>query len=61
MFLLFLSAIEWGGWVVLDLGLPVYTSLAPATRALAGLFQSVSVRASGFAILNLAALAPALQ
>lgn len=53
--------IEWSSFVVLNLGLDVITSLPPGVCAVAGLFQSFAVRASGFAIVNLSALASSFQ
>lgn len=44
-----------------DIGLPVTDSLPPGTRVLAGLFQGLAARASGFAIVSLSALAPAVM
>ncbi|KAJ3485808.1 hypothetical protein NLI96_g4697 [Meripilus lineatus] len=54
-------AIEWSSFIVLDIGLAVTESLPRGTRAVAGLFQSFAVRASGFAIVNISALAPSFQ
>ena len=48
-------------FIVLDIGLAVTDSLPGGTRAVAGLFQSFAVRASGFAIVSLADVAPAFQ
>ncbi|PIL30855.1 transporter [Ganoderma sinense ZZ0214-1] len=59
--LVFFTAIEWALFIVLDIGLDVTSSLPPGTRALAGLFQSFAVRASGFSIVSLASAAPAFQ
>lgn len=55
------SAVEWALFIILDLGLEVTESLSPGTRAVAGLFQSFAVRASGFPIVSVASLAPAFQ
>ena len=55
------STLEWVCFIVLDLGLDVIESLPPGTRAVAGLFQSFAVRASGFPIVSLSALAPSFQ
>lgn len=57
----FCSAIEWSSFIVLDIGLEVTQSLPPGTRAVAGLFQSFAVRASGFSIVNLSDIAPSFQ
>ncbi|OCH94151.1 TrkH-domain-containing protein [Obba rivulosa] len=59
--LVIFTAIEWCSFIVLDRGLSVVESLPPGTRAVAGLFQSFAVRASGFSIVSLAALAPSFQ
>lgn len=45
----------------LDIGLPAYQSIPPGPRVLAGLFQGLAARASGFSIVPIASLAPALQ
>ncbi|KAK7687989.1 hypothetical protein QCA50_008359 [Cerrena zonata] len=55
------TAIEWASFIVLDIGLEVTDSLPTGTRVVAGLFQSLAVRASGFSIVSLASLAPAFQ
>ncbi|KAI0697181.1 cation transport protein-domain-containing protein [Cytidiella melzeri] len=59
--LIFFTTIEWISFIVLDIGLSVTESLPAGTRAVAGLFQSFAVRASGFAIVSLSSLAPAFQ
>ncbi|KDQ63183.1 hypothetical protein JAAARDRAFT_29190 [Jaapia argillacea MUCL 33604] len=58
---MFLTAIEWAGFLVFDIGLSVTESIPRGQRVLAGLFQSQGVRASGFSIVNLGALAPAVK
>lgn len=55
------SSIEWASFIVLDIGLAITDSLPGGTRAVAGLFQSFAVRASGFSIVSLASVAPAFQ
>jgi hypothetical protein len=72
------SAIEWSGFIVLDIGLDVvdgnvcpplssppqltsFTAIPRGQRVLAGLFQSLGVRASGFSIVSIGALAPACR
>ncbi|TFK88517.1 TrkH-domain-containing protein [Polyporus arcularius HHB13444] len=59
--LIFFTMIEWVCFIVLDIGLEVTDSLPGGTRAVAGLFQSFAVRASGFPIVSLSALAPSFQ
>ncbi|KAI0719098.1 TrkH-domain-containing protein [Cerioporus squamosus] len=59
--LVFFTMIEWACFIVLDIGLEVTDSLPGGTRAVAGLFQSFAVRASGFPIVSLSALAPSFQ
>ncbi|KAL4244289.1 TrkH Potassium Transport [Abortiporus biennis] len=58
---LFFTALEWIAFIVLDIGLDVTESLPAGTRAVAGLFQSFAVRASGFAIVSLSSIAPSFQ
>ena len=55
------SAIEWTCFIVLNIGLEVTESLPGGTRAVAGLFQSFAVRASGFQIVSLSGVAPSFQ
>ncbi|KZT30937.1 TrkH-domain-containing protein [Neolentinus lepideus HHB14362 ss-1] len=57
----FLTAIEWAGFEVFDIGLPVINDISRGPRVLAGLFQSLGVRASGFSIVSLGSLAPATK
>ncbi|KZS90153.1 TrkH-domain-containing protein [Sistotremastrum niveocremeum HHB9708] len=59
--LLLLSSIELFAFCVLDTGLAVTQSLPLGQRVADGLFQSLAVRASGFSIVNLSALAPSVQ
>jgi len=59
--LVILSTIEFLSFVALNHGLPVLAALSGGQQFLAGLFQGVSVRASGLAIVSLPSLAPALQ
>lgn len=44
-----------------DIGLPAYNSIPTGPRIISGLFQGLAARASGFAIVPIANLAPALQ
>ncbi|KAF9476894.1 TrkH-domain-containing protein [Pholiota conissans] len=55
------SIIEWVSFLVLNIGLPAYDAIPVGPRVLAGLFQGLAARASGFAIVPLSNLAPALQ
>ncbi|KAL1746627.1 cation transport protein-domain-containing protein [Schizophyllum fasciatum] len=55
------SAAEWLMFPVLNAGLPFYTALPAAERAVSGLFQGLAARASGFPIVSLTDIAPALQ
>jgi hypothetical protein len=56
-----LTAIDWVGFLVLDTGTPVIEALPVGTRINAGLFQSLAVRAAGFAIVPMNSLAPAVK
>ncbi|KAH9477208.1 Low-affinity potassium transport protein [Psilocybe cubensis] len=58
--LVLFSATEWVSFEVLNLGLPAYEAIPKGPRILAGLFQGLAARASGFSIAPLASLAPAL-
>ncbi|KAG2005785.1 potassium transporter [Coprinopsis cinerea AmutBmut pab1-1] len=55
------SVIEWVSFLVLNIGIPVYEELPTGTKVIAGLFQGLAARASGFSIVPIASLAPALQ
>ncbi|KAF9007033.1 potassium transporter [Cyathus striatus] len=55
------SALEWGAFAFLDVGLQVYESIPLGPRVLSGLFQGLAARASGFSIVPLASFSPALQ
>ncbi|KAJ3727343.1 potassium transporter [Lentinula guzmanii] len=59
--LILFSAIEWAAFEVLDIGLEVWTSLSIGPRIVTGLFQGLAARASGFSIISISALAPAVQ
>ncbi|KAI0367488.1 TrkH-domain-containing protein [Pilatotrama ljubarskyi] len=59
--LIFFTIVELACFIVLDIGLEVTESLPVGTRIVAGLFQSFAVRASGFPIVSIAALAPSFQ
>jgi Trk-type K+ transport system membrane component len=55
------SAVEWISFEVLDSGLEVTDSIPVGSRIVAGLFQGLAARASGFSIVAVANLAPAVQ
>ncbi|ESK82474.1 potassium transporter [Moniliophthora roreri MCA 2997] len=59
--LVIFSAVEWILFEVLNIGLEAYESLTIGPRIICGLFQGLAARASGFSIVPLASLAPALQ
>ncbi|SCV68413.1 BQ2448_534 [Microbotryum intermedium] len=59
--LVILNSIDWISFIVLDIGNPEIERLAVATRVIDGLLQAFAVRAAGFAIVTLSAVAPALQ
>ncbi|KAF8576740.1 TrkH-domain-containing protein [Ramaria rubella] len=59
--LVLFSLLEWISFLILDIGLNVTDSLPVGTRVLAGLFQGLAARASGFSIVPIANLAPAVQ
>uniref|UniRef100_A0A0W0GBM9 Putative potassium transporter n=1 Tax=Moniliophthora roreri TaxID=221103 RepID=A0A0W0GBM9_MONRR len=56
-----LYSVEWILFEVLNIGLEAYESLTIGPRIICGLFQGLAARASGFSIVPLASLAPALQ
>jgi Trk-type K+ transport system membrane component len=45
----------------LDLGSPYFQAMSAAQKAIDGLFQSLAVRAAGFAIVPISETAPAVQ
>ncbi len=47
--------------MVLDLGTPAIEQIPVGVRLLDGLLQGIAVRAAGFGIVTLSALAPAVQ
>jgi len=61
LMLVLLTSIDWIAFVVLDIGKEVLEALPPAARAIDGLFQAISTRTAGFAIVGLSTIAPALQ
>lgn len=60
-FLIYCRCIDWVCFLVLDIGNPEIESIPVGTRILDGLMQGIAVRGAGFAIVALAALAPAVK
>lgn len=58
---LLLTITDWFFFLILDIGNPVIEEIPLNVRVLAGLMQAIAVRAAGFAIVPLAALAPAVK
>ncbi|KAG8948021.1 low affinity potassium transporter [Tulasnella sp. 424] len=56
-----LTFLEWFSFLILDIGIPAITAIPLNVRVLSGLFQSIAVRASGFAIVPLGSVAPAVK
>ena len=52
---------SWILWIILQLNYAPIEAIPPGERTMAGLFQSVGLRASGFYIITISELAPALQ
>ncbi|KAG8931124.1 low affinity potassium transporter [Tulasnella sp. 417] len=61
VFLRLIVFVEWFGFLILDIGIPTIQAIPLNVRVLSGLFQSIAVRASGFAIVPLGAVAPAVK
>ncbi|GAA5838939.1 hypothetical protein JCM3766R1_004534 [Sporobolomyces carnicolor] len=62
VFLLFLfNGIDWLFFWLLDIGNEAVEALTPGVRCINGLFQALALRTGGFAVINLATVAPALQ
>ncbi|KAK0430810.1 potassium transporter [Armillaria borealis] len=59
--LLLLSSVEWVAFEVLNTGLEFYDSMSTGAKIVSGLFQGLAARASGFSMVPLASVAPALQ
>ena len=59
--LIILNGIDLIFYIILDLNDSAVTSVSPGYQFLDGLFQAVSTRTAGFAVVNLAALHPAIQ
>jgi Trk-type K+ transport system membrane component len=58
---LFCSTIDWVFFLLLDIGNSVIDSIPVGVRVIDGMFQATAVRAAGFAIVSLSALAPAVK
>ncbi|KAG8948022.1 low affinity potassium transporter [Tulasnella sp. 424] len=56
-----LTFVEWFGFLILDIGVPAIAAIPLNIRVLSGLFQSIAVRSSGFAIVPLVSVAPAVK
>lgn len=56
-----LNVVSWVAFLVLNVGNPEIEKISTGTRLLAGLLQSLSVRAAGFSVVSISALAPAVQ
>lgn len=56
-----LTLIDFFSFMVLDIGTPAIDAIPIGTRIAAGLFQSVAVRAAGFAIVPMNSIAPAVK
>ncbi|SPO30856.1 related to potassium transporter TRK-1 [Ustilago trichophora] len=52
---------DWLAFLILDIGNPVIEGIKLNIRIFDGLFQSIAVRAAGFTVVSLLALAPAVQ
>ncbi|PFH45965.1 hypothetical protein AMATHDRAFT_8427 [Amanita thiersii Skay4041] len=59
--LVLFSIIEWVAFEVFNIGLEVYESIPVGVRTVAGLFQGIAARASGFSIVPVASFAPSIQ
>ncbi|KDE09713.1 hypothetical protein MVLG_00116 [Microbotryum lychnidis-dioicae p1A1 Lamole] len=59
--LVILNSIDWISFIVLDIGNTEIERLPVGIRIIDGLLQAFAVRAAGFAIVTLSAVAPALQ
>ncbi|BEI89225.1 uncharacterized protein CcaverHIS019_0205870 [Cutaneotrichosporon cavernicola] len=58
---LILTCIDFLSFMLLDIGTPAIEAIPVGTRIAAGLFQSVAVRAAGFAIVPMNNVAPAVK
>ncbi|KAK0462222.1 potassium transporter [Armillaria novae-zelandiae] len=59
--LLLMSFVEWVAFEVLNTGLEFYDTMPTGVKIVSGLFQGLAARASGFAMVPLASIAPAIQ
>ena len=57
----YLSGTDWFFFMVLDIGNPAIDYIPLGIRFIVGLLQAVAVRAAGFGLVALAALAPAVK
>ncbi len=60
-FLAILTVTDWISFLILDIGNPEIMRIPVGQRLLVGLLQSAAVRASGFSVVSLSALAPGVQ
>jgi hypothetical protein len=58
---LFCSTTDWFFFLLLDIGNEAITSIPVGVRIIDGMLQATAVRAAGFAIVSLSALAPAVK
>ncbi|SJK96839.1 uncharacterized protein ARMOST_00085 [Armillaria ostoyae] len=54
-------SVEWVAFEVLNTGLEFYDAMSTGAKIVSGLFQGLAARASGFTMVPLASVAPALQ
>ncbi|KAJ1025198.1 hypothetical protein NDA16_002703 [Ustilago loliicola] len=59
--LVLFNSVDWLAFLILDIGNPVIEQIKLSIRVFDGLFQSIAVRAAGFTVVSLLALAPAVQ
>ncbi|KAK0493448.1 potassium transporter [Armillaria luteobubalina] len=59
--LLLMSFVEWVAFEVLNTGLEFYDTMPTGVKIVSGLFQGLAARASGFSMVPLASVAPAIQ
>ena len=58
---LVIDIIVWVLFIILNIGVPAVESIPGGTRTIDGLFQAFGARTSGFFIITISSLAPALQ